>query len=133
MVPSELGDLYFISASRVNLGLHQRDEWAELDSLPNRAEVSDADEIAGAAVFLFGTRGLYPLLPIFRRLGVRTAREIERERYAVTLELVTVTEERKLKYDFVTYRLDNLAWLAKKGSGLTVTEPAEVVTPALTA
>ncbi len=37
----------------------------------------------GAAVFLFGTRGIYPLLPIFRRLGIRTAREIERERYAV--------------------------------------------------
>lgn len=37
----------------------------------------------GAAVFLFGTRGLYPLLPLFRRLGIRTAREIERERYAV--------------------------------------------------
>ncbi|MEJ7930820.1 hypothetical protein WG922_12640 [Ramlibacter sp. AN1015] len=37
----------------------------------------------GAAVFLFGTRGIYPLLPIFRRLGVRTALEIERERYAV--------------------------------------------------
>ncbi|HEY0886090.1 MAG TPA: hypothetical protein VGE20_12445 [Ramlibacter sp.] len=39
--------------------------------------------IVGAAVFLFATRGLYPLLPLFRRLGVRTAREIERERYAV--------------------------------------------------
>ncbi len=37
----------------------------------------------GAAVFLFGARGIYPLLPIFRRLGIRTAREIERERYAV--------------------------------------------------
>lgn len=37
----------------------------------------------GAAVFLFGTTGLYPLLPVFRRLGIRTAREIERERYAV--------------------------------------------------
>jgi hypothetical protein len=37
----------------------------------------------GAAVFLFATRGMYPLLPIFRRLGVRTSREIERERYAV--------------------------------------------------
>ena len=37
----------------------------------------------GAAVFLFGTRGIHPLLPIFRRLGIRTAREIERERYAV--------------------------------------------------
>lgn len=39
--------------------------------------------IVGAAVFLFATRGLYPLLPLFRRLGVRTSREIERERYAV--------------------------------------------------
>lgn len=37
----------------------------------------------GAAVFLFGTRGIYPLLPIFRRLGIRTSREIERERYAI--------------------------------------------------
>lgn len=37
----------------------------------------------GASVFLFGTLGLYPLLPIFRRMGVRTAREIQRERYAV--------------------------------------------------
>ena len=37
----------------------------------------------GAAVFLFGTRGIYPLLPVFRRLGIGTAREIERERYTV--------------------------------------------------
>ncbi|WP_433795444.1 ABC transporter substrate-binding protein [Actinoplanes sp. CA-252034] len=39
---------------------------------------------------------------------------------------ITVTEERKQKYDFVTYRLDNLAWLAKKGSGLKVTSPADI-------
>ncbi|GAA1610384.1 ABC transporter substrate-binding protein [Actinoplanes couchii] len=39
---------------------------------------------------------------------------------------ITVTEERKLKYDFVTYRLDNLAWLAKKGSGLTITKAADI-------
>jgi hypothetical protein len=39
--------------------------------------------VVGAAVFLFATRGLYPLLPLFRRLGVRTGREIEQERYAV--------------------------------------------------
>lgn len=37
----------------------------------------------GASVFLFGTLGIYPLLPIFRRMGLRTAREIQRERYAV--------------------------------------------------
>jgi hypothetical protein len=39
--------------------------------------------VVGAAVLLFAARGLYPLLPLFRRLGVRSAREIERERYAV--------------------------------------------------
>jgi hypothetical protein len=27
--------------------------------------------------------GWYPLMPLFRRLGIRTAREIERERYAL--------------------------------------------------
>jgi hypothetical protein len=37
----------------------------------------------GAAVLLFGARGFYPLLPVFRRLGIRTAREIERERHAL--------------------------------------------------
>lgn len=50
----------------------------------------------GAAVFLFGTRGMYPLLPIFRRLGIRTAREIERERYAI----------KALRGDFDTLRRD---------------------------
>jgi polar amino acid transport system substrate-binding protein len=39
---------------------------------------------------------------------------------------ITVTEERKLKYDFVTYRLDNLAFLAEKGSGLSVSKPADI-------
>lgn len=37
----------------------------------------------GAGVFMLGTLGLYPLLPVFRRLGIRTAREIQRERYAI--------------------------------------------------
>ncbi len=36
---------------------------------------------------------------------------------------VTVTEERKDKYDFATYRLDDLAFEAKKGSGWTVKGP----------
>jgi hypothetical protein len=37
----------------------------------------------GAAVFAHAATGWYPLLPLFRRLGVRSAREIERERYAL--------------------------------------------------
>jgi hypothetical protein len=36
-----------------------------------------------ASMLLYGTTGRYPLLPIFRRLGLRTAREIARERYAL--------------------------------------------------
>ncbi|MET9498049.1 ABC transporter substrate-binding protein [Streptomyces sp. NPDC006552] len=39
---------------------------------------------------------------------------------------VTVTEERKEKYDFATYRLDNLAFEAKKGTTWRVEEPADV-------
>ncbi|GAB2577652.1 putative amino acid ABC transporter, substrate-binding protein [Paractinoplanes abujensis] len=39
---------------------------------------------------------------------------------------ITVTEERKQKYDFATYRKDELAFEAKKGSGLTVTGPKDV-------
>ncbi|MET4048002.1 MULTISPECIES: ABC transporter substrate-binding protein [unclassified Rhodococcus (in: high G+C Gram-positive bacteria)] len=38
----------------------------------------------------------------------------------VFISNVTVTEERKDKYDFATYRLDNLAFEAKKDSGWTV-------------
>lgn len=38
--------------------------------------------IVGAAVFMHAATGWYPLLPVMRRLGIRTAREIERERYA---------------------------------------------------
>lgn len=39
---------------------------------------------------------------------------------------VTVTEERKEKYDFATYRLDNLAFEAAADSTVTVTKPADV-------
>lgn len=35
------------------------------------------------AVFLHARTGRYPLMPLFRRLGIRTAREIARERYAL--------------------------------------------------
>ncbi|WP_353941656.1 ABC transporter substrate-binding protein [Streptomyces sp. HUAS MG91] len=39
---------------------------------------------------------------------------------------VTVTEERKEKYDFATYRLDNIAFEAKKGTNWRVKEPKDV-------
>lgn len=38
--------------------------------------------VAGA-VLLHARTGRYPLMPLFRRLGIRTAREIARERYAL--------------------------------------------------
>lgn len=37
----------------------------------------------GAMLVLHSVRGTYPLLPLFRRMGLRTAHEIERERYAL--------------------------------------------------
>ena len=36
-----------------------------------------------AMVFLHATQGFYPLLPLFRRLGIRSQDEIDRERYAL--------------------------------------------------
>jgi hypothetical protein len=37
----------------------------------------------GSAVLVHALTGRYPLLPLFRRIGLRTAREINRERYAL--------------------------------------------------
>ena len=42
-------------------------------------------------------------------------------KYDVGASNITVTEERKQKYDFATYRKDELAFEAKKGSGWKVT------------
>lgn len=39
--------------------------------------------VVAGAVLMHATTGRYPLMPLFRRLGVRTAREIARERYAL--------------------------------------------------
>ncbi|MEW1698748.1 ABC transporter substrate-binding protein [Streptomyces sp. NPDC093249] len=47
-------------------------------------------------------------------------------KYDGVLSNVTVTEERKDKYDFATYRLDDLAFEAKKGSGWKVKGPEDV-------
>ncbi|MET9760909.1 ABC transporter substrate-binding protein [Streptomyces sp. NPDC006372] len=47
-------------------------------------------------------------------------------KYDAGLSNITVTEERKEKYDFATYREDNLAFEAKKGSGWKVTGPKDV-------
>jgi polar amino acid transport system substrate-binding protein len=51
---------------------------------------------------------------------------LDSARYDVGFSNITVTEERKEKYDFATYREDNLGFEAKKGSGLKVTGPEDV-------
>ena len=48
-----------------------------------RKELLALPAIVASAVLVQSTTGRYPLMPLFRRLGLRTAREIERERYAL--------------------------------------------------
>ncbi|GAA3036482.1 ABC transporter substrate-binding protein [Kitasatospora sp. NPDC006786] len=47
-------------------------------------------------------------------------------KYDVGVSNITVTEARKEKYDFATYRLDVLGFEAKKGGGLKVTGPKDL-------
>ncbi|MFJ1704291.1 ABC transporter substrate-binding protein [Kitasatospora sp. NPDC088346] len=47
-------------------------------------------------------------------------------KYDVGITNITVTEARKEKYDFATYRLDILGFEAKKGSGWKVAGPRDV-------
>ncbi|MFD8782603.1 ABC transporter substrate-binding protein [Kitasatospora sp. NPDC059599] len=47
-------------------------------------------------------------------------------KYDVGLSNITVTEARKEKYDFATYRLDVLGFEARKGSGLKVAGAADL-------
>ncbi|MEV5884218.1 ABC transporter substrate-binding protein [Streptomyces sp. NPDC052020] len=51
---------------------------------------------------------------------------LDSAKYDVGFGNITVTEERKEKYDFATYRKDNLGFAAKKGSGLKVDGPKDV-------
>ncbi|MEU2490857.1 ABC transporter substrate-binding protein [Streptomyces sp. NPDC007883] len=51
---------------------------------------------------------------------------LDSAKYDVGFSNITVTEERKEKYDFAPYREDNLGFEAKKGSGLKVTGPKDV-------
>ena len=51
---------------------------------------------------------------------------IDSGKYQVAISNVGVSEERKEKYDFATYRLGLHAFEAKKGSGLSVKGPADI-------
>lgn len=47
-------------------------------------------------------------------------------KYQAGISNIGVSELRKEKYDFATYRLGLHAWEAKKGAGLTVAKPADI-------
>jgi polar amino acid transport system substrate-binding protein len=47
-------------------------------------------------------------------------------KYQAGISNIGVSELRKEKYDFATYRLGLHAWEAKKGSGLKITQPADI-------
>ncbi|WP_328442189.1 ABC transporter substrate-binding protein [Streptomyces sp. NBC_00444] len=51
---------------------------------------------------------------------------LDSAKYDAGFSNITVTEERKEKYDFATYRQDNLGFEAKKGSGLKISGPKHV-------
>lgn len=51
---------------------------------------------------------------------------LDSSKFDAVFSNVTVTEERKEKYDFATYRLDNLAFEAKKGTSWRIKGPKDV-------
>ena len=48
-----------------------------------RKEFIAIPAVVAGAVLLHALSGRYPLMPLFRRMGLRTAKEIARERYAL--------------------------------------------------
>lgn len=48
-----------------------------------RRELISLPAVVAMAVLVHAITGRYPLMPLFRRLGIRTAKEISRERYAL--------------------------------------------------
>ncbi|MBB5874143.1 polar amino acid transport system substrate-binding protein [Allocatelliglobosispora scoriae] len=76
------------------------------------------------AVAIAGVLGLEPVLEntSWENLFVG----LDSGKYDVGASNITVTELRKQKYDFATYRLDNLAFVAKKGSTWRVDGPKDV-------
>ncbi|MEU4564162.1 ABC transporter substrate-binding protein [Actinoplanes sp. NPDC023936] len=87
----------------------------------NKTLIGNEPDIASA---IASTLGLEPVLENTSWESLFIG--LDSGKYQLGASNITVTEERKLKYDFVSYRKDDLGWLAKKGSGLTVTKPADI-------
>lgn len=72
-----------------------------------RAQLLALPAIVAGAVLLQASTGRYPLMPLFRRLGLRTAKEIARERYAL----------KALRGDFAGMGTTHAALAALAGEG----------------
>jgi polar amino acid transport system substrate-binding protein len=76
------------------------------------------------AVLVAGVLGLEPVLENTSWESLFVG--MDSGKYNVGISNITVTELRKQKYDFATYRLDNLALEAKKGTTWKVNGPDDV-------
>ncbi|MFI9009364.1 ABC transporter substrate-binding protein [Actinosynnema sp. NPDC053489] len=76
------------------------------------------------AVLIAGVLGLEPQLETTSWENLFIG--LDSGTYPLGLSNITVTEERKEKYDFATYRLDTLAFEARKGGSWRVTKPEDV-------
>lgn len=79
---------------------------------------------ADIAVLVASVLGLEPRLEVSSWENLFVG--LDSGSYQLGLSNITVTEERKEKYDFATYRLDTLAFEAKKGGGWKVVKPEDV-------
>ncbi|MEV0679606.1 ABC transporter substrate-binding protein [Actinosynnema sp. NPDC050436] len=95
---------------------------------PLRFYANDDKTIIGVetdiAVLVAGVLGLEPQLEVtsWENLFV----SLDSGVYPLGLSNITVTEARKEKYDFATYRQDTLAFEARKGEAWRVTGPEDV-------
>ncbi|KXK59834.1 ABC transporter substrate-binding protein [Micromonospora rosaria] len=87
----------------------------------NRTLIGSEPDIAVAVA---GILGLEPVLENTSWESLFVG--MDSGKYAVGASNITVTEERKRKYDFATYRLDNLAFAAKKGTTWKIAGPRDV-------
>ncbi|RKT56479.1 ABC transporter substrate-binding protein [Saccharothrix australiensis] len=79
---------------------------------------------ADIAVLIAGVLGLEPQLEVTSWENLFVG--LDSGAYPLGLSNITVTEARKEKYDFATYRLDTLAFEARKGGTWRVTKPEDV-------
>ncbi|MEJ2858479.1 MULTISPECIES: ABC transporter substrate-binding protein [unclassified Saccharothrix] len=95
---------------------------------PLRFYANDDKTVIGVetdiAVLIAGVLGLEPQLEVTSWENLFVG--LDSGAYPLGLSNITVTEARKEKYDFATYRLDTLAFEARKGGSWKVKGPEDV-------